>query len=360
MKLAILGTRGVPNHYGGFEQFAQYLSEKFVKKGHEVYVYNSQNHPYQKSEWNGVKIIHCKDPSNTIGTASQFIYDLNCIIDSRKRNYDIILQLGYTSSSIWNFLFPKGTIIVTNMDGLEWKRNKYTKLVQKFLLFAEKLAVKYSNYLISDSIAIQSYLKQKYSIESKYIPYGAFVVNNVDKQILKDFNVKENSYNILVARMEPENNIETILQGFVNSNTSRKFIVVGNTSNKYGSYITEKFKDSRIIYTGYIEAIEKLNTLRKYSYLYFHGHSVGGTNPSLLEAMSSSSLICAHNNHFNKAILDDHAFYFNCDKCVTSLLEKENIQERELYVHNNLEKIKKKYRWSKVLKEYENFLKSMI
>ena len=203
-------------------------------------------------------------------------------------------------------------------------------------------------------------MKQKYSTDPKYIPYGAFIVNNVDKQILKDFNVEENSYNILVARMEPENNIETILQGFVNSNTSRKFIVVGNTSNKYGSYITEKFKDSRIIYTGYIETIEKLNALRKYSYLYFHGHSVGGTNPSLLEAMSSSSLICAHNNQFNKAILDDNAFYFNCDKCITSLLEKQNIQERELFIHNNLEKIKKKYRWSKVINEYENFLKSKI
>ena len=360
MKLAILGTRGVPNHYGGFEQFAQYLSEEFVKKGHEVYVYNSHNHPFKKSEWNGVKIIHCKDPSNIIGTASQFIYDLNCIIDTRKRNYDLILQLGYTSSSIWNSFFPEETIIVTNMDGLEWKRSKYSKLVQNFLLFAEKLAVKYSNYLISDSIAIQSYLKQKYSIDSKYIPYGANIVDNVDKQILNDFNVEENSYNILVARMESENNIETILQGFINSNTSRKFIVVGNTCNKYGSYIREKFKDSRIIYTGYIETIQKLNALRKYSYLYFHGHSVGGTNPSLIEAMSSSSLICAHNNHFNKAILGKDAFYFNCDKCVTSLLDKENIQERELYVYNNLQKIKKKYTWSKIIKEYEKFLKSKI
>ena len=360
MKLAILGTRGVPNHYGGFEQFAQYLSEEFVKKGHEVHVYNSHNHPFQKSEWNGVKIIHCKDPSNIIGTASQFIYDLNCIIDSRKRNYDLILQLGYTSSSIWNGLLPKGTIIVTNMDGLEWKRSKYSKLVQNFLLFAEKLAVKYSDYLISDSIAIQSYLKQKYSIDSKYIPYGANIVDNVDNQILKDFNVEENSYNILVSRMESENNIETILHGFVNSNTPRKFIVVGNTSNKYGSYIREKFKDSRIIYSGYIETIQKLNALRKNSYIYFHGHSVGGTNPSLIEAMSSSSLICAHNNHFNKAILGDDAFYFSCDKCVTSFLEKENIQERELYVYNNLEKIKKKYTWLQILNEYESFLQSKI
>ena len=136
MKIGILGTRGIPNFYGGFEQFAQYLSEAFVKKGHEVHVYNSHTHPYEKNEWNGVKLIHCYDPENTIGTVGQFIYDLNCILDSRKREFDIILQLGYTSSSVWNWIFPKKSIIMTNMDGFEWKRSKYSKPVQQFLLFA--------------------------------------------------------------------------------------------------------------------------------------------------------------------------------------------------------------------------------
>ena len=103
MKIAILGTRGIPNYYGGFEQFAQNLSKYLVIKGHDVYVYNSHNHPYQENLWNGVKILHCKDPEYILGTFGQFIYDFNCILDSRKRNYDIILQLGYTSSSIWNW-----------------------------------------------------------------------------------------------------------------------------------------------------------------------------------------------------------------------------------------------------------------
>ena len=165
MKVAILGTRGIPNFYGGFEQFTEYLSEAFVKKGHDIYVYNSHNHPYQKNEWKGVRLIHCKDPESKIRTIGQFIYHLNCILDSRKRNFNIILQLGYTSSSIWNWLFPKDSLIITNMDGLEWKRSKYSTLVQIFLRFAERLAVKYSNYLISDSIGIQSYLKNKYSVD---------------------------------------------------------------------------------------------------------------------------------------------------------------------------------------------------
>ncbi len=360
MRIAVLGTRGVPNHYGGFEQFAQYLSEDFVKKGHEVFVYNSHNHPYQESEWNGVKIIHCKDPEYIIGTAGQFIYDLNCILDSRKRNFDIILQLGYTSSSVWNWLFPKKSIIITNMDGLEWKRSKYSKLVQKFLLFAERLAVKCSHYLIADSIGIQSYLKEKYSVESKYIPYGANLASSTKDNILKDLKIAKGSYNMLVARMEPENSIETILEGFVNSETNRKFLVVGNTENKYGTYIKNNFTDDRIIYLGYISGIEMLNSLRRNSHLYFHGHTVGGTNPSLLEAMSSYALIFAHNNNFNKAILENDAFYFNCDKCITSLLNKESISERESFVSNNIEKVNTKYTWKKILDEYERFIVSKL
>ena len=358
MKLAVLGTRGVPNHYGGFEQFAQYLSEEFVKKGHEVYVYNSHNHLYQELEWHGVKIIHCKNPEHIIGTVGQFIYDLNCILDSRKRDFDVILQLGYTSSSIWNWLFPKNTKIVTNMDGLEWRRSKYSKPVQNFLLFAERLAVKSSHFLISDSTGIQSYLQDKYSVDSKYIPYGANLVSNTDDSFLTDLNLEKGSYNILISRMEPENNIDTILEGFLNSDTDKKFLVIGNTENRYGKKIKNKFKDDRIVYLGYISEIEKLNILRKNSHLYFHGHTVGGTNPSLLEAMSSSSLICAHNNEFNKAILGKDAFYFNCNKCITSLLNRENLEERDLFVSNNIQKIKNQYSWEKILKEYEDFLKS--
>lgn len=360
MRIAVLGTRGVPNHYGGFEQFAQYFSKEFVKKGHEVFVYNSHNHPFQESEWNGVKIIHCKDPEYIIGTAGQFIYDLNCILDSRKRNFDIILQLGYTSSSIWNWLFPKKYVIITNMDGLEWKRSKYSKPVQQFLLFAERLAVKFSHHLVVDSIGIQSYLEEKYSVESKYIPYGANLVSSTEDDILEELKLEKGSYNMLVARMEPENSIETILEGFVNSETNRKFLVIGNTGNKYGTYIKNNFTDDRIIYLGYISRIEKLDSLRKNSHLYFHGHTVGGTNPSLLEAMSSYALIFAHNNDFNKVILENDAFYFNCDKCITSLLNKELIPEREFFISNNIAKVNSKYTWKKILDEYERFILSKL
>ena len=125
MKIAILGTRGMPNNYGGFEQFAEYLSVGLVNNGHEVFVYNSHNHPYKKNIWNGVNIIHCYDPEYLIGTPGQFIYDLNCIVNCRKYNFDIILQFGCTSSSFWSRIMPHKSILVANMNGIEWKQSKF-------------------------------------------------------------------------------------------------------------------------------------------------------------------------------------------------------------------------------------------
>ena len=127
LRIAILGTRGVPNHYGGFEQLAEHLGPGLVKAGHAVTVYNSHNHPWQEAQWEGVNIVHCYDPEYLLGSAGQFIYDLNCIIDARKKNFDVILQLGYTSSSVWGRFYPRDSVVISNMDGLEWKRAKYSK-----------------------------------------------------------------------------------------------------------------------------------------------------------------------------------------------------------------------------------------
>ena len=297
MKIAIIGTRGIPNHYGGFEQFAEYLAVYLVKHNCEVYVYNSSNHPYKEKTFNGVNIIHCNDPENKVGTVGQFIYDLNCILDTRKKDLDVILQLGYTSSSIWSFVFPKKPLIITNMDGLEWKRSKYNFLVKQFLKFAERLAAKYSDFLVADSEGIKKYIDKKYQKDSKFIAYGCEVVSDVDESILKKYHVEKYGYNMLIARMEPENNVETILDGVVLSDSKTPFLVIGDyTINNFGQRIKEKFSNnSQIIFLGSIYNNYELNVLRFFCNFYFHGHSVGGTNPSLLEAMGSSNFIIAHN-----------------------------------------------------------------
>jgi len=358
LKIGIAGTRGIPNNYGGFEKISEYISTGLVRKGHSVTVYNSHNHPYKDNEWNCVNIVHCYDPEYLIGTSGQFIYDLNCILDARKKKFDVLLFMGYTSSSVWHTLYPEKCVIVTNMDGLEWKRSKYSNPVRHFLKYAEKLAVKHSDFLIADSPVIQDYLQTKYNINSRYIAYGAELSSPGDEEILKSYGTLKRNYFLLMARMEPENNIETILEGFHNSYSDKEFIVIGDVKNKFGEYLINRFKDDvRIKFIGAVFNREKVCTLQYYCYLYFHGHSVGGTNPSLLEAMANKSLIAAHNNSFNKTVLNGDAFYFSDSKDVRNIVETVQRREKEeKMISNNLEKINEEFNWKKIIEQYEQFI----
>jgi len=353
MKIGIIGCRGIPNHYGGFEQFAEFLALGLNKLGVEVWVYNSRNHPFQGSLWNNIHIIHCFDPEDRIGTAGQFIYDLNCILDSRKRRFDYILQLGYTSSSVWHRLLPKKPTIITNMDGLEWKRSKYSPLVRKFLKYAEKLAVQSSDKLVADSTAIADYLKTAYNQELVFIPYGAEIFDNPEATFLTEFNVEPDKYFLLIARLQPDNHIEEIIKGMIGSGTHLPLLVVGNFKNKFGKYLAEKYESPIIRFCGSIFDQKTLDNLRFFSALYFHGHSAGGTNPSLLEAMAASSVICAHNNPFNRSVLGENGFYFDDETDISSLINQENYREaKRIFGPVNLKVIENHYSWDKIISAY--------
>jgi hypothetical protein len=361
MKIALLGTRGVPNYHGGFEQFAEYFSVYLAEKGHQVYVYNSHDHPYEETYFKEVNIIHCYDPEYKIGTAGQFIYDLNCILDARNRKYDIVLQLGYTSSSIWHWLMPKKSLIVTNMDGLEWRRTKYKPVVRKFLKYAEKLGAKYSDYLIADSIGIQSHLKSAYNKDSYYIAYGATNFTKPINEVLGKYDLKEFKYSMILARLEPENNISTIIEGYRKTKITYPLIIIGGL-NVYGLGLKDKYSDDvRIKFVGPNYNQEELNNLRHYSRYYFHGHSVGGTNPSLLEAMASNALIIANDNIFNKSILNEGALYFDSEEQISNILNKDEyflLKDKNTIL--NREKINKEFNWEIINKKYEDYLMSLL
>jgi glycosyltransferase involved in cell wall biosynthesis len=357
MKIGILGTRGIPNHYGGFEQMAQYLSAGLVRKNHDVFVYSPHDHPYQKKNLNGVNIIHCNDPEYKYGTAGQFIYDLNCINDARNRNFDILLHLGYTSDSIWHRRWPKNSINIMNMDGLEWKRQKYNRVTKLFLKQAEKLAVKNAHILIADSPYIQKYIEDKYQRTAVYIPYGATVFSEPDPLALKDHFLIPHRYYLTIARMEPENNIEMIIKGFLASKQEVPLVIVGNTANKHGRYLTSHYKNPKIIFPGAIYDLSIINNLRFYSTLYLHGHSVGGTNPSLLEAMACSCNILAHENIFNRTVLGEGAGFFSSSKEITAVMNSAAyIHGAEQRKRANIEKIESVYSWPKIINSYEDVM----
>ncbi len=354
MKIGILGSRGIPNRYGGFEECAEQLSVRWVQKGHEVYVYNSHEHPYLQKEYKGVSLIHKYDPEKRIGTAGQFIYDLNSIIDAHWRDFDVLLVLGYTSSSIWRHILPRKPRIITNMDGMEWKRSKYSPRVQRFLKRAEDWAVKSSDVLVADAKEIQAYLDTKYKRGAVYIPYGSPVFKNPDESVLEKYGLQPYQYNLAIARLEPENNLEVILQGVQKSESERVMLVIGNHETTYGEHLKKTFKDSRIRFVKASFKKKTINNLRYFSNLYFHGHTVGGTNPSLLEAMGCQCIICAHDNAFNREVLGDDGNYFlDVNDIANALdhLERNTVQKQK--IKNNLEKLRSRFNWDIVADQYE-------
>jgi glycosyltransferase involved in cell wall biosynthesis len=251
---------------------------------------------------------------------------------------------------------PKKPVLITNMDGLEWKRSKYPWPMRKFLKFAEWLAAVSSDYLVADSLGIQASLKKLYKKDSVYIAYGAHVFNEPDEEVLREYGVTKEGYNMVMARFEPENNIDMVLEGVAAANDPTPILVIGKHETKYGTYLKEKFKDyPQVRFMGGIYNMDHLNSLRYFSKLYFHGHSVGGTNPSLLEAMASGALIAAHNNDFNRGVLKDNAYYFKNKEEVAHLLTDLQKGDNLELIQNNFEAITHDFNWEKINGEYLQF-----
>lgn len=353
MKIAILGSRGIPNQYGGFEQFAEILSTELVKIGHDVTVYNPHFHSYKKNEFKGVKIIRKYNPEDKVGSAANFLYDFICLKDARTKGFDIFLELGYQSASVsYFFLKPKIGVLITNMDGLEWKRAKWSKPIQRLTKKFEYWGVIKSDFLVADNIGIQQYLYQTYKKKSFYIAYPVDIIDSFKEDLLAQLQAEKKNYFLAIARLEPENNLEIIIEGYIQSGSSKKFLLVGGYQSKYGNYLYQKYKN-QIIFLGPIYNKDTLDSLRHYASVYFHGHSVGGTNPSLLEAMASKSFIVAHNNEFNKNVLSDGHFYFSNSSEIASIINEEiNNEVRQTLINKNLEKIKSEFDKDIVVNQY--------
>ncbi|MDR2927105.1 MAG: DUF1972 domain-containing protein [Cytophagaceae bacterium] len=366
MKIAILGTRGIPNNYGGFEQFAEYLSAGLAARGHEVTVYSPHIHPYQQKTYKNVTVCHIYSPEEKVGAAANFIYDYLCLKDALKKDFDILYEAGYHSNAPSYHLMKQRTrpLLITNMDGLEWKRSKWNKFTRWLIKQLEKLAVKKSHYLISDNIGIQQYYRDTFNVESFMISYGANAVYEYSEALLKKYDLSPHSYYLLIARLEPENNIETILDGYVLSNSTLPFVVIGNYKSKYGNTLREKYTSAKgVQFAGSIYHKQELDNLRHFAKGYFHGHSVGGTNPSLLEAMASQAMIVAHSNIFNQSILDADAIYFKNAADVAdsiAILDDMNVEKRNSFISANLFKIETKYAWDDIIDSHVNLFESLL
>ena len=343
-----------------------------MARGHEVVVYSPHFHVYKEDSYKGVRIKHIYSPEQKIGSSvGSFFYDYSSLKDAlTNENFDIIYEAGYTSIIPafirFNVKSLKKPIIVTNMDGLEFKRSKFNPMVQMFIHWEEKMAVKYSHYLIADNMGIQDYYKEHYGKESKFLAYGADIHDDYDAELLNSIHLKQNDYYLIISRIEPENNIEMAIEGYLSSNEKGRhpLIIVGKTTTPYAKKLIQKYKkESDVRFVGGIYDFKRIDSIRHFSLAYFHGHSVGGTNPSLLEAMASGCFVLAHNNVFNKSVLKENSIYYSSSNEVSAILnniESYLVKDKQVMVENNLQVIKKNYSWSHLVDQHEEFFKELL
>lgn len=365
--IAIIGSRGIPNRYGGFEKFTEIISAEMVKKGYKVYVSNEYSFLDKYSEYKGVNLFYfpIKPPKNPfLRVFYEFLYDGYSLLWASRR-VNQVYMLGYSAAAL--FFIPKlfGKKLYVNPDGIEWKRNKFSAIIRFLLKLSERLAVFWADDVIVDSKEIKEYLDNKYKIKSTFIPYGVYESEkkewNLEKlpEILKNVTINPSFY-LAVARLEPENNIDIIVEGYMKSKTNSPLIVVGDYADeRYKNIIfniinNNSLKNDKIIFTGSIYDHELLNMLRQNCKAYIHGHSVGGTNPSLLEAMISKNMIIANDNVFNKEVCGDQALYFkNPDELKYNIEQIESDQFSYLEFKEKVySRAKVKYSWDEVTDQY--------
>jgi len=358
-KLAILGTRGIPAQYGGFETFAEQLAVRLARRGVDVTVFCPGKTRQPDGYHRGVTLKYVL--SRSLGTMSEVLWDVQCLWSAR-RDFDVVYMLGAGAGfATW---LPRlyGSAVWVNSDGLEWKRAKWTLLQRMYLALAEALSVVFASRVIADADAISQYLRKRYPRLKKLstVAYGVEISETEPTpQALHEWNLEPDSYYINVCRLEPENHVLQIIEAFECSNTTLPLVVLG-TVDKPNAYVRSllQHRSKQIRFVGTVFDQDRLIPLRYYSRGYFHGHSVGGTNPSLLEAMACSNLVIAHDNPFNRAVLGDSGLYWSQHDELVAIIGA--VEERRLDAARlgrmAVNIVRSRYQWDYVADVYVRLL----
>jgi len=350
-KIAIIGTQGLPNNYGGFEALVENLVE-YLGNDFEITVWcSSRIYKIKPTNFKKAKLKYLPIYAN--GPQS-ILYDIISIILSL--NYDKILILGASGGIIFPLLFPYKKKIILNFGGLDWQRSKWNPLVKRFLKLSEMLAVKNAAILVADNERIQSYIKNEYKLDSVLIEYGGDQATSIpiEQRYLDKYPFLMNKYAFSLARIQPDNNVSLILDSF-ELNNLYPIIFIGNWANsEYGKSLKKKYNDKpNIVLLDAIYDTTELNLLRSNCTVYIHGHSAGGTNPSLVEAMFLGLPIIAFSNGFNEFTTESKAIYFKNTAELKITLQ--NLDEASLVkLGNEMKEIAaRRYKWEIISRKYK-------
>jgi glycosyltransferase involved in cell wall biosynthesis len=272
------------------------------------------------------------------------------------------LVCGVGGAVFYPLLNRKGCRLITHVDGREELRGKYSFLKKMYVRAAQLFVAKYSDHIIADSFAVRKYWMEKYDLPSgkvSVIEFGASFIEQPDEHILGELNLRSGSYFLVVCRMVPENNLEIILKGFIKSGSKLKLVLIGDLSDNFGSSL-KHYASENIIFLNAIYRKAALFTLRKNCFAYIHGHSVGGTNPSLLEAMAAGNICICHDNEFNRETTENKLIYFRDEVELANRINQTTMfseSERNLYIEVASQRILNYYNWNRITGEYLQLFK---
>ncbi len=373
----IVGSKGIPAQYGGFETFVENLTAN--QMSHQIkYHVSCMNNDEKHFEYNGADCFNVRVP---LPGAPGRIFHVGLVLQQveqwSKENPEEQVIVYILGCRIGPLLIPHakklhklGAKIYCNPDGLEWKRDKWSAPAKKFLRFCEKCLVENSDLAICDSVNIEKYINETYGTkvkETTFIAYGAHVARSACSEEkleawYRKHEVQKDGYYLIVGRFVPENNYETMITEFMRSKTNRDLVIITNVEkNKFYQQLAEKTgfeKDKRIKFVGTVYDQELLKKIREEAHGYLHGHEVGGTNPSLLEALASTRVNLLLDVGFNKEVGENSALYWNKNTgSLATLIEKADVlseDEIQALDQNSLNRVITAYSWEKICREYED------
>lgn len=356
LKIALIGTRGVPANYGGFETCVEELGKRLVERGHDVTVYCRDSYYDQKpARYLGMKLIYLPNlKKKSLDTLSHTFLS---VLDAIRQPFDVLMVFNAANSP--TLILPRllGRKIAINTDGLEWKRGKWGAVARNYYKISEWLSTKLAHRVVADSTGIQDYYRERYGVDTTYIAYGAFISQSRKPDLLESFGLKPGGYFLQITRFEPENNPLLTIQAYKRLQTDKKLVLVGGVpyESDYSRQIKALAGDA-ILLPGSIYDKELLNELWCNCYAYVHGNEVGGTNPALLQTMASGCFTIAVDVSFSRDVLQNGGIFYT--KTEENLADKmrwalEHPDELDEYRSRAQTRIKEHYTWDKVTDGYE-------
>lgn len=362
MRIAILGTRGIPASYGGFETFAEHLSTRLAARGHEVTVYCRAHYVSPRQlEYHGVRLKVL--PTIRHKYFDTVVHTFLSALDAVPRRFDAALICNAANAPFAPFLRLTGTPVAINVDGLEHKRKKWNWIGRKYYVLTERLATILPNRMVTDAGVIKDYYLARYNAQSTMIAYGSEVERRPNPDVVRRWRVEPNRYVLYVSRLEPENNAHLVIEAFKKTRTAHKLLIVGDApyAREYISDLKARARgDKRIIFTGFVFG-QDYRALQQNAYCYVHATEVGGTHPALLEAMGFGNCVLTLAAPENIEAVGDAAILYHDEKDLAHQLQRVLRDGSLVHSFRNRAqaRVLEHYTWDRVVDQYEQLFAEM-